>query len=77
MYASEYLEFASSQILQSYFSLNVALNYKYLMLACIFYCLKITLVKFSKSFLIGLLTLEDGTDTLSRNVRKQLPYDAA
>jgi hypothetical protein len=25
----------------------------------------------------GLLTLEDGTDTLSRNVGKQLPHDAA
>jgi hypothetical protein len=29
------------------------------------------------SFLIGLLTREDGTDTLSRNVGKQLPHDAA
>jgi hypothetical protein len=29
------------------------------------------------SFLLGLLTLEDGTDTLSRNVGKQLPHDAA
>jgi hypothetical protein len=27
--------------------------------------------------LLGLLTLEDGTDTFSRNVGKQLPYDAA
>jgi hypothetical protein len=26
---------------------------------------------------IGLLTREDGTDTLSRNVGKQLPHDAA
>jgi hypothetical protein len=25
----------------------------------------------------GILTLEDGTDTLSRNVGKQLPHDAA
>jgi hypothetical protein len=25
----------------------------------------------------GLLTLEDGTDKLSRNVGKQLPHDAA
>ena len=25
----------------------------------------------------GLLTCEDGTDTLSRNVGKQLPHDAA
>jgi hypothetical protein len=29
------------------------------------------------SFLLGLLTCEDGTDTLSRNVGKQLPHDAA
>ena len=29
------------------------------------------------SFLLGLLTLEDGTDLLSRNVGKQLPHDAA
>jgi hypothetical protein len=28
------------------------------------------------SFLLGSLTLEDGTDTLSRNVGKQLPHDA-
>ena len=28
-------------------------------------------------FLLGLLAREDGTDTLSRNVGKQLPYDAA
>jgi hypothetical protein len=28
------------------------------------------------SFLLGLLTREDGTDTLSRNVGKQLPHDA-
>jgi hypothetical protein len=27
--------------------------------------------------LLGLLALEDGTDTLSRNVGKQLPQDAA
>jgi hypothetical protein len=27
--------------------------------------------------LLGLLTHEDGTDTLSRNVGKQLPHDAA
>jgi hypothetical protein len=27
-------------------------------------------------FLLGLLTREDGTDTLSQNVRKQLPHDA-
>jgi hypothetical protein len=26
---------------------------------------------------LGLLTREDGTDTLSRNVGKQLPHDAA
>ena len=29
------------------------------------------------SFLLGLLTHEDGTDTSSRNVGKQLPHDAA
>ena len=29
------------------------------------------------SFLLGLLTREDGTDTLYRNVGKQLPHDAA
>ena len=29
------------------------------------------------SFILGLLTCEDGTDTLSRNVGKQLPHDAA
>jgi hypothetical protein len=29
------------------------------------------------SFLLGPLTLEDGTDTLSRNADKQLPHDAA
>jgi hypothetical protein len=29
------------------------------------------------SFLLGLLTCEDGTDTLSRNVGKQLPHDDA
>jgi hypothetical protein len=29
------------------------------------------------SFLLGILTLEDGTDTLSRNVSKQLSHDAA
>jgi hypothetical protein len=29
------------------------------------------------SSLLGLLTREDGTDTLSRNVGKQLPHDAA
>jgi hypothetical protein len=29
------------------------------------------------SFLLGLYTPEDGTDTLSRNVGKQLPHDAA
>jgi hypothetical protein len=28
------------------------------------------------SFLLRLLTLEDGTDTLSRNIGKQLPHDA-
>jgi hypothetical protein len=28
------------------------------------------------SFLLGLLTREDGTDTLYRNVGKQLPHDA-
>jgi hypothetical protein len=28
------------------------------------------------SFLLGLLSLEDGIDTLSRNVGKQLPHDA-
>jgi hypothetical protein len=27
--------------------------------------------------LLGLVTLEDGTDTLCRNVGKQLPHDAA
>jgi hypothetical protein len=32
---------------------------------------------FFLSFLLRLLTCEDGTDTLSRNVGKQLPYDAA
>jgi hypothetical protein len=31
----------------------------------------------SHAFLLGLLTREDETDTLSRNVSKQLPYDAA
>jgi hypothetical protein len=30
-----------------------------------------------RSHLHGLLTREDGTDTLSRNVGKQLPHDAA
>jgi hypothetical protein len=30
-----------------------------------------------RSVVLGLLTLEDGTDTLSRNVGKQLPHDAA
>jgi hypothetical protein len=29
-----------------------------------------------RSHLLGLLTLEDETDTLSRNVGKQLPHDA-
>jgi hypothetical protein len=29
------------------------------------------------SFLVGLLTLEDGTDTLSGNIGKQLPHNAA
>jgi hypothetical protein len=29
------------------------------------------------SFLLGLLILEDGPDTLSRNVTKQLSHDAA
>jgi hypothetical protein len=29
------------------------------------------------SFLLNFLTLEDGTDTLSRNVGKGLPFDAA
>jgi hypothetical protein len=29
------------------------------------------------SFLLGLLTRENGTGTLSRNVGKQLPHDAA
>jgi hypothetical protein len=29
------------------------------------------------SFLLGLLTREDGTDMLSRNVGKQLPHDPA
>jgi hypothetical protein len=29
------------------------------------------------SFLLGLLTLWDGTETLSRNVSKQLPHEAA
>jgi hypothetical protein len=28
-------------------------------------------------FLLGLLTSEDETDTLSRNVGKQLPHDTA
>jgi hypothetical protein len=31
----------------------------------------------SLSRLLGLLTREDGTDTLSPNVGKQLPHDAA
>ena len=48
MYAREYLEFASSQILQFYFSLNVNCNCKYLTLSCIFYFVKITAVKFCK-----------------------------
>jgi hypothetical protein len=30
-----------------------------------------------KSFLLGLLTRDDGTDTLSQNVGKQLPHDVA
>jgi hypothetical protein len=29
------------------------------------------------SFILGLLTLEDGTHTLSRKVGKQIPHDAA
>jgi hypothetical protein len=29
------------------------------------------------SFLLGLSTREDGTDTLPRNVGNQLPHDAA
>jgi hypothetical protein len=33
--------------------------------------------RFRTTFLLGLLTLEDGTDTLCRKVGKQLPYDAA
>jgi hypothetical protein len=30
-----------------------------------------------KSFLLGLLALEERTDEMSRNVDKQLPHDAA
>jgi hypothetical protein len=33
-------------------------------------------LRYRRSFLLGLLTREDGTDTLSRNVSKQLPLDA-
>jgi hypothetical protein len=35
--------------------------------------------RFKKSnlFFLDFLVLEDGTDTLSRNVRKGLPFDAA
>jgi hypothetical protein len=32
---------------------------------------------FTGQVLLGLLTREDGTDTLSRNVGKQLPHDTA
>jgi hypothetical protein len=48
MYASDYLEFQSSQILQSYFNLNVALQCEYLVLPCIYYFVNITAVKFLK-----------------------------
>jgi hypothetical protein len=34
-------------------------------------------VIFYRRFGLGLLTREDGTDTLSRNIGKQLPHDAA
>jgi hypothetical protein len=34
-------------------------------------------LRYRLSFLLGLLTREDGTDTFSRNVDKQLPHDAA
>jgi hypothetical protein len=34
-------------------------------------------VKSPEFFLLGLLIRQDGTDTLSRNVGKQLPHDAA
>jgi hypothetical protein len=34
-------------------------------------------VKLNKLRVLGFLTREDGTDTLSRNVGKQLPQDAA
>jgi hypothetical protein len=37
----------------------------------------IYVIGFWLSFLLGLLTREDGTDMLSRNVGKQLPDDAA
>jgi hypothetical protein len=33
-------------------------------------------LRYMLSFLIRLLTREDGTDTLSQNVGKQLPHDA-
>jgi hypothetical protein len=39
---------------------------------------KITIQYFTKIFSdLGLLTRENGTDTLSRNVGKQLPHDTA
>jgi hypothetical protein len=31
----------------------------------------------ANAFLLGFLTLEEGTDTLSRNVGKQTPHDTA
>ena len=48
-----------------------------------FYYIRFYLKSYSPSFfwglirLLGLLTLEYGTDTLSRNIGKQLPHDAA
>jgi hypothetical protein len=44
-YANKYLEFASSQILQSYLNFNVTLNCKYLTLPRLFQFVKITAVK--------------------------------
>jgi hypothetical protein len=37
----------------------------------------VSMLPLPASFLLGLLNLEDGTDTLSRNAGKQLPHDAA
>jgi hypothetical protein len=40
--------------------------------------MKQILLRLSEEFyIIDFLILEDGTDTLSRNVAKQLPHDAA